>query len=118
MHPSDTIKSFAGPLRARGVKLGIDDFARGNAWLKTFGEIEPDYVKFGNGLVRCLGTSAKDRTIIRHLAQMTAECGAEVYVKGVEDKTMLSALADLPISGAQGEFLSEPIYFDEVLEQL
>ena len=118
LHHLDTIQAFTGALRDKGVRVGIDDFARGNAWLKTFGEIEPDYVKFGNGLVKRLGESEKDRVILRNLSEMTAACGAEVFVKGIETREMLDGLDGLPIRGVQGKLLSEPMFFDEVLDRL
>ncbi len=112
----ETIRNFVAALRRKDIRIGIDDFARGNAWIKTFDEVSADYVKFSRELAVELEESEKEQKIVRHLSELVDDCGAKVFVKGVETEGMLGILEGLPITGLQGFFFSKPVYYDEILE--
>lgn len=118
MLDADTVYFFASSLHEKGVRVGLDDFARGNAWLKTFGDITPDYVRFATDVVQDVDKSERDRIILSYLSRMTADCGTEVFVKGIETREIRDALEGLPIRGIQGLLLSAPVYYDEILDLL
>ncbi|MBQ9459119.1 MAG: EAL domain-containing protein [Oscillospiraceae bacterium] len=112
----ETLRDFAEPLRALGIKLGIDDFGGGGAWLSALRAFRPHYVKFSEDYTHGIARNKADRDLLRILSKLAADNNAEVYFKAVESEETAEALADLTVQGAQGWFYSEALYFDEILE--
>ncbi|MBO6108312.1 MAG: EAL domain-containing protein [Eubacterium sp.] len=110
----EKIIEFSKILKKRNISFGIDDFARGNAYLKVFSSTKPDFVRFSDELVSDLSDDT-NMIILSHLVEMSASCGTDVYIKGIKDKATGDGLKRLPVSGFQGEYYSRPVYYDEVL---
>ncbi len=113
--PAQLLSSFAESLRALGIKLGVDDFGSGGAWLDALKALHADYVKFGAGFTSGIAHSETEREAVRHLSELARTYDADIFFKAVESEETASALADLTVSGAQGWFFSEAVYFDEIL---
>ena len=56
---AEMLRTFAGPVRALGVQLGIDDFGGGNAWFK-----------FSNEFARHAAEGGAGRSALRYLAEI------------------------------------------------
>ncbi len=112
----ETMETLAQQLHEKGLRVGIDDFGRGNNWLLTFRGMRPDFVKFHRDLVTSMESSQKDRKILRHLTELVDDCGVEVFLKGVETEGMKNALSACPVTGMQGYLFSAPVFFDEIEE--
>ena len=112
----DKIVRFAEELRDKKVPFGIDDFARGNMYLKTFSNTQPDFVRFSSELIEHIVEKENEATILTYLVNMSAQCGTDVYIKGIGDKAVLDKLATLPVSGLQGSIFGEHVFYDEVLD--
>ncbi len=110
--------AFAVPLRALGVKLGIDDFGSGERWLDSLKALQADYVKFSPEFTHSVAESDIDREAVRHLSEVARTYDSAIFFKSVESQDTANALLDLTVQGAQGWFFSEAIYFDEVLAWL
>lgn len=106
---------FAVPLRALGVKLGIDDFGSGERWLDSLKALQADYVKFSPEFTQSVAESSVDREAVRHLSEVARTYDSAIFFKSVESQDTADALLDLTVQGAQGWFFSEAIDFDEVL---
>lgn len=113
--PLDALSAFAEPLHALGVKIGIDDFGSGDAWLESLKALKADYVKFSAEFTQSAGTNETDRQALRHLSEVARTYRSDIFFKAVESQETADALTDLTVQGAQGWFFSEAIYFDEVL---
>lgn len=114
--PTEQLRRFAAPLRALGVRIGIDDYGSGDAWFDALRSMDFDYVKFSSEFAR---NAAKDETglsAVRYLAELARAHHAEVYVKAIESEAMADALRVLPIRGVQGSCFSDAVYFDDVLD--
>ena len=113
--PLDTLSAFAEPLHALGVKIGIDDFGSGDAWLDSLKALQADYVKFSAEFTQNAGANETDQQALRHLSEVARTYHSDIFFKAVESQETADALTDLTVQGAQGWFFSEAIYFDEVL---
>ena len=113
--PTEVLSSFAEPLRALGIKLGVDDFGSGGAWLDALKALRADYVKFSAAFTSDIAHSDAEREAVRHLSELARTYRAEVFFKAVESEETANALAKLTVHGAQGWFFSEAVYFDEIL---
>ena len=111
----DKIIEFSDMIKRKKASFGIDDFARGNAYLKVFSNSRPDFVRFSDELLSDLSDET-EYAILSHLVNMCAACDTDVYIKGIEDEEMYGRIKSLPISGFSGRYFSEPVYFDEVLD--
>ncbi|MBO4915490.1 MAG: EAL domain-containing protein [Oscillospiraceae bacterium] len=116
--PPDDLRMLAAPLRELGVKIGIDDFGSGSAWLDALFALRGDYVKFGSDFTNAILRSEEDRDAVHRLSELAHAYHADVYFKAVESEETANALAGLTVQGAQGWFFSEALYFDEILEWL
>ena len=113
--PMDTLGAFAAPLRALGVKIGVDDFGSGDAWLESLKALQADYVKFSAEFTHGIAQSKTDQEALRHLSEVARTYHSDIFFKAVESQETADALVGLTVQGAQGWFFSEAIYFDEVL---
>jgi len=111
----ETLHDFAAPLREMGVKVGIDDFGGGGAWLAALRAFRPDYVKFSADFTHGIAHSKSDRDLVRILSKLAQDNHSEVFFKAVESEETAEALSGLSVCGAQGWFYSEALYFDEIL---
>ena len=114
----DTLRAVTVSLHDKGVRVGIDDYGEGNAWLEALKELGADYVKFSDELVRSAAQSDAGQNTVKYLTELAASYNAEVYAKSVESEKAVNVLHSLPVKGMQGRFLSLPVYFDEIIDVL
>jgi EAL domain-containing protein (putative c-di-GMP-specific phosphodiesterase class I)/GGDEF domain-containing protein len=97
-----------GYLRARGVRVALDDFGNGHSNFQMWNEIHPDVVKIDRYLINGLARSAERLAIVRALCQVAETLGADLVGEGVEDAADLRMLRELGIAYAQGFLLGVP----------
>ena len=112
----DRLKEFLTSLHGLGIVAGLDSFARGNMWLKTYSLVEPDFVRFSSELTYDLKKGGRSLTILSQLAKMMDACDTEIYIKAVNDEGTKDFVSGLPVKGMQGDYFSKPVYYDEVIE--
>lgn len=112
----ESLTAFAADLHGKNIRICIDEFARGNRWLKIYTVISPDYICFSKELIEHLADNEKDQIILSHLVKMIDACNTGVLVPYVETEAIRSILAELPVQGMLGSLLAQPLYYDEVLE--
>ena len=95
-------------LRARGVRVALDDFGNGHSNFQMWNEIRPDVVKIDRYLIHGLATSAERLVIVRALCRVAETLGADLVGEGVEDPVDLRMMRDLGIKYAQGFLLGKP----------
>jgi EAL domain-containing protein (putative c-di-GMP-specific phosphodiesterase class I)/GGDEF domain-containing protein len=95
-------------LRARGVRVALDDFGNGQSNFQMWNEIRPDVVKLDRYLIHGLATSADRLAIVRALCQIAETLGADLVGEGVEDPADLRMMRDLGLKYAQGFLLGRP----------
>ena len=81
-------------LRETGINVALDDFGTGYASLAYLGSLPLDALKIDRGLVAKIGTSERDRIVVRSIFSLARDLGLTVIVEGVDCTTQLVLLAD------------------------
>lgn len=103
-------------LHAVGIRVVIDDFGAGFEFIAFLKRLEADYVKFDRRLVEGIETSGPDRLTMKYLALLADIRGTQVLAKGVETEGEHTILQDFTVSGMQGNFYSEPLSCDGIIQ--
>ncbi|TAL83958.1 MAG: GGDEF domain-containing protein [Rhodanobacter sp.] len=98
-----------GYLRARGVRVALDDFGNGHSNFQMWNEIHPEIVKIDHYLIHGLASSAERLAIVRALCRVAETLGAELVGEGVEDAADLRMMRELGMTYAQGFLLGRPV---------
>jgi diguanylate cyclase (GGDEF)-like protein len=97
-----------GFLRARGVRVALDDFGNGHSNFEMWNEIHPEVVKIDRYLINGLSRSAERLAIVRALCSVAETLGADLVGEGVEEEDDLRMLRELGIPYAQGYLIARP----------
>lgn len=89
-------------LREAGIKIALDDFGTGYASLSYLGSLPLDALKIDRGLVARIGTSERDRIVVRSIFTLARDLGLTVVVEGVESTSQLVLLAEWGCNLYQG----------------
>ena len=96
------------PIRARGVRLAIDDVGAGFASLGHVVKLEPDFMKVDRTLVAGVASDPVRSTLIERLVGFADEVGIAVIAEGIESARDLEALRTLQVPYGQGFHLGRP----------
>jgi len=94
LHDLDAVAERLASLRQEGIKVALDDFGTGYASLSYLGSLPLDALKIDRGLVAKIGTSERDRIVVRSIFTLARDLGLHVIVEGVESTTQLVLLAE------------------------
>lgn len=103
-----TIVHALAALRARGLRLAIDDAGSGFAGLHHLAELSPDLIKLDIAFVRDIDTDPVRRAVARALIGFAAEVGATLIAEGIETPAELDELRRLGAPLGQGFLLARP----------
>lgn len=107
----DSYELFAAalaPLRARGMRLAIDDLGAGFASLNHLLRLEPDLVKLDRCLTRDIDRHRPTRALAAALTSFAMETGMVVVAEGIETVSQRSVFHALGVSLGQGYLLGKP----------
>lgn len=96
------------PMRARGLRLAIDDVGAGFSSLRHIVLTEPDVIKLDRTIVDGVAADAILTTLVRSLVDFGHGCRARVVAEGVETASDAEALRDLGVDYGQGWFFGRP----------
>jgi diguanylate cyclase (GGDEF)-like protein/PAS domain S-box-containing protein len=96
-----------GDLHQLGLKLHIDDFGTGTAWLRHLHKTEVDTVKLDRSFVNA--SAGADRQVLGHIVSIARDLGKTVIAEGVETADQLRLVREAGCDCAQGFFFSPPI---------
>jgi EAL domain-containing protein (putative c-di-GMP-specific phosphodiesterase class I) len=111
----DMLLRALGPLRARGVRLAIDDAGAGYASMRHILNLKAEVIKLDMSLTRHIDTDSSRRALAKGLIAFAHEIGALITAEGVETETELATLRAIGADKVQGYFLSKPIGLEEVV---
>ncbi|WP_176473129.1 sensor domain-containing phosphodiesterase [Sphingomonas lenta] len=97
------------PLRARGLRVAVDDMGAGHSNFRHVLQIRPEIVKLDIGLVRDVDADAAKRALLSALTGFARGIDAELVAEGVETEGELRALKALGIGTAQGFLFGPPV---------
>jgi EAL domain-containing protein (putative c-di-GMP-specific phosphodiesterase class I) len=104
----EAFREHLRPLRARGLRLSVDDAGAGFASLRHVVELQPDIIKVDRSLVSGINSDAARRSAFMTFVLLAAEIGAVVVAEGVETQAELETVARLGADAAQGYLLGRP----------
>lgn len=96
-------------LRARGVRIAVDDAGSGYASMRHIVHVAPDYIKLDISLTRGIENDHMRQALASSLIEFGHQTGCQIVAEGVETAAELIALRNLGVDKAQGYYLSRPI---------
>ena len=100
-------ESLSG-MRARGLRLAIDDAGAGYASFRHILRLAPDVIKLDRSLTREIDRRDESRALAAALVGFAAEMGSRLVAEGVETQEELATLREIGIGKAQGYLLGRP----------
>ncbi len=104
----DALHDVLRPLRARGMRLAIDDVGAGFSSLRHIVLTAPDVIKIDRSLVDGVHHDKVLRTLVASLGEFATGLGAAVVAEGIEDIEDANALRECGIGYGQGWHFGRP----------
>lgn len=96
------------PMRARGVKVAVDDAGAGYAGLQHIVQLRPEVVKLDRDLVLGIEDDPARRAMAASMVHFAAEIDAFLVAEGIETAAAVATLRDLGVRLGQGFHLARP----------
>jgi EAL domain-containing protein (putative c-di-GMP-specific phosphodiesterase class I) len=96
------------PLRARGLRVAVDDVGAGYASLRHALQLAPDMVKMDISLTHDIDRDAGRRALAAALISFAAETDMTIVAEGIETAGELHSLRQLGVRYGQGFYLARP----------
>ena len=104
----DYCSTVLAEVRARGIRLAVDDLGAGYSNLKYIADLEPAIVKLDRELVTAVHEHKRLMRLVRALVRLCEDQGAEVVAEGIETEDEYVVARDLGVHYAQGWFVARP----------
>lgn len=104
----DELNAVLAPLRARGMRVAVDDTGAGYASFSHVLRLRPDVIKLDRSLISTIDTDPAQRSLVIAVALLALDLGATLTAEGVETQAQLRALTDLGVDHGQGFHLGRP----------
>ncbi|WP_201732242.1 PAS domain S-box protein [Acidithrix sp. C25] len=102
--------------RAMGVHLAQDDLGAGYSSLLRLESVGFDEVKIDQELIRSPTDVAHSVDLVAHLTDLAHDLGMRVVVEGLENDSLVEAVAILGADFGQGYGLGHPVSFEGIVE--
>jgi EAL domain-containing protein (putative c-di-GMP-specific phosphodiesterase class I) len=96
------------PLRARGLRLAVDDLGSGYASLNHILRLEPDVIKLDRSITLQIDRHRPTRALAAALTSFAIETGMLVIAEGIETTVQRSLFEALGVPLAQGYLFGKP----------
>jgi EAL domain-containing protein (putative c-di-GMP-specific phosphodiesterase class I) len=104
----DALIETLAPLRARGLRIAIDDAGAGYSSFRHILLIKPDVIKLDISITRAIDQDPSRRALATALISFAGEINASLVAEGVETATELETLQHLGATLGQGYFFARP----------
>lgn len=95
-------------MRARGIRLAIDDAGAGFASMMHIVELRPDFIKLDISITRGIEADPSRRALASSLVEFARNTGAAVVAEGLETPGERVALMGVGVELGQGYLLGRP----------
>ncbi len=102
-------KSVIDQLRAKGLRIAIDDFGSGYATMSYLRELPIDELKLDRQFIAPILRSERSAAIVEAVIDLAHALGIACVAEGVEDKATADRLREYGCDIAQGHYFSRPI---------
>ncbi len=110
VHSQEHLSNIMTEYKRHGLRIAIDDFGAGHSGLSLLSVFQPDLIKIDRALIQNLHQRPASRSIVRSIAQVSAELGITVIAEGIEQEQEMQVLCDIGISRMQGYFFARPAF--------
>jgi EAL domain-containing protein (putative c-di-GMP-specific phosphodiesterase class I) len=114
----DTLKAVLAPLRARGLRLAIDDVGAGFSSLRHIVLTAPDVIKLDRTIIAGVSADPVLTVLVRSLVEFAHGCDATVVAEGIETGEDAAALLALGVDHGQGWHFGHPGAPDDLTERV
>ena len=104
----DALGAVLEPLRARGMKLAIDDVGAGFSSLRHIVVTDPDVIKMDRSIVSGVDTDPVMPKLVSSLVDFAHGCDVRVVAEGIETAAEAAALREMGVDLGQGWYYGRP----------
>src|SRR5579859_3916644 len=105
----DQADGFLQGLRKLGHRICLDDFGAGFGAYTYLRRFEIDYVKLDGPFLKSAMSNVRDSVLLRSIATVCAELGAETNGEMIETREEAYAAAGLGVTHGQGYYFGRPL---------
>lgn len=105
----DAINTALAPLRARKLRLAVDDAGAGYSGLQQILCLKPDLIKLDRALIQDIHRDPAKRSLAIALASFARATDSQLIAEGVETEAELAMLHTAGIENIQGYLLGRPM---------
>ncbi len=98
----ERLRTVLAPLRARGMRLAIDDVGAGYSSLRHIVATGPDVIKLDRSIVAGVAGDPVLAVVVHALTELATAVGATVVAEGIETAADATTLAGLGVGLGQG----------------
>lgn len=102
------LRSCLRAVRARGLRVSVDDMGAGVASLAHVLRLDPDFIKLDLSLVSEIDKDPGRRSLATALVAFAKDLSATVIAEGLETQGELQTLSNLGVPWGQGYYLARP----------
>jgi diguanylate cyclase (GGDEF)-like protein/PAS domain S-box-containing protein len=101
-------------MKARGIRIAMDDFGAGYSSLSYLQRFPFDRVKIDRGFTQQVARSRKSHAIVKAMTELCDALQMSTTAEGVETEAQLQAVARIGCQDAQGYLFSRPVPAAEI----
>ena len=105
----DSVAKAIDALRAMGYRVGLDYFGAGAASINYLHAFHVDFVKFDGGLIKKMGRSAREDSLLKGLAKLCLDLNVVTIAEWIESDQMAKAARAMGFHHGQGKWLGAPM---------
>ena len=104
----EALGSALAGLRARGLRVAVDDACAGFASMRHVLALRPDVIKLDVSITRGIDADPQRRELVRALVQFSRATGCTLVAEGIETVEELAEVRRLGVGCGQGFWLGRP----------
>lgn len=107
----EVIKNSIEYCKSIGFQIAIDDLGAGYAGLRSWSELQPDYVKIDRHFIARIDEDSVKQEFVHSILDISHGLGCLVIAEGIETKQEYQTVHGMGISLGQGYYLGRPLTF-------
>jgi len=114
----DALVRSLGELRAKGIKIAIDDAGSGYASMRHVLSLQPDIIKLDISLTSAIDHDPMKQALTHALIEFGHQTNCKIIAEGVETDSEMATLCGLGVYALQGYRLCRPVPMGDLLRLL
>ena len=103
----NVIQNFIEKIKAKGVKIAIDDFGKGFSNFSRVLTYRPNYIKIDGTLIRDIETNNLTRNMVETIVYFSKKQGIQTIAEYVENENIYNILCALGVDYSQGYYFGK-----------